>query len=354
MLPRLAPPPPAGSPGATTLDARTTVMASEVLRRAAQIPSVEAAALGTDVPLVGGGAIFYTAEGQPPVTAQNMPRAYFHRVTPDFFRTFRIRFIAGRTFNNVELQGNSNVVLVSESVVRRFWPGQDPIGKRIKGGGPTADSPWWTIIGVVNDMKYRGLPNNPTNDPDLFLPLIERQRNFALFVRTPLDPSSLAGSVRKVLRDADSSAVVYDVMPMSELASRQIAESRFTGWLMAIFAASALALAMIGIYGVMSYAVSQRTREIGIRMALGAARIEVLGLMVRGGMLLVAVGLALGVAASLGLTRLLGTLLYGVTSTDTLTFAGAAVTLAAVALLACVIPAARATRIHPAIALRNE
>jgi predicted permease len=353
-LPRLAPPPQAGAAAATAPDARTVVMASEVLRRAVQIPSVESVALGTDIPLVGGGAIFYTAEGQPPVTAQNIPRAYLHRVTADFFRTFRIRFIAGRTFKDVELQGNSNVVVVSEAVARRFWPGQDPIGKRIKGGGPTADSPWWTIIGVVNEMKYRALPNNPTNDPDVFLPFIDRQRSFALFVRTPLDPSSLTGSVRKVLRDADSTTVIYNVVPMSELASRQIAQSRFTGWLMAIFAASALALAMIGIYGVMSYAVTRRTQEIGIRMALGAARSEVLGMMVRNGMGLIGIGLAVGVAAALGLTRLLETLLYGIQPTDPLAFGTAALALAMVALVACLVPAARATRIAPSQALRNE
>jgi putative ABC transport system permease protein len=344
-----ASPTPGGAP-----DTRSAVMARDIIAAAAAVPSVEIVALGTDVPMAGGNALFYTAEGQPPVNATNMPRAFIHRATPNFFQALHIRFVAGRTFTQAEMQPNSTAVIVSENLVKRFWPEQDPIGKRIKAGGPSSTNPWMSIVGVVNEMKYRGLPNNPTADPDIFAPFADNARGLTLLVRTPLDPASIAASVRHVLRTLDSTTVISSVTTMQELMSQQTARNRFTGWIMGIFAAAALLLAMIGTYGVMSYAVSQRTQEIGIRMALGAARTEVLGLMVRGGMLLVAVGLALGVAASLGLTRLLGTLLYGVTSTDTLTFAGAAVTLATVALLACLVPAARATRIHPASALRNE
>ena len=348
-LPRLAPP-----ATAAAQDARTVVTVRDVLRRIAQIPSVEAVAVATDVPLVGSNAIFFSGEGQPPVTAQNAPRAYFHRVSADYFKTMRIPLLAGRTFTETELQGTSNVAVVSEGVVKRFWPGQNPIGKRIKLGRVTDQDPWQTIIGVVNEMKYRALPNNPTNDPDLFLPLSERQRGFALFVRTPLDPASLAPSVRGVLREADSATVIYNVVTMRELASRETARSRFTGWLMGIFAASALLLAMIGIYGVMSYSVTRRTQEIGIRMALGAARGEVMGMIVRHGMGLIGAGLLLGTAAAFPLTRLIDTLLYGVAPTDPVAFLTAASALAAVALLACLLPAARATRIAPASALRNE
>ena len=230
-------------------------------------------------------------------------------------------------------------------------------GRRIaatKGGGPTSNSPWMTIVGVVNEMKYRGLPHNPTADPDVFLPFSQRQRGFALLLRTPLDPTSLSGAVRKAVRETDRTAVVYGITTMDELIARQTARSRFTGWLMAIFAGAALLLAMIGIYGVMSYAVSRRTQEIGIRVALGAARPDVLRLVVGRGMGLIAIGLALGAAAAVALTRLIATLLYGVTSTDLLSFAAAALLLAAVALVACLVPASRAARIHPAVALRNE
>ena len=262
--------------------------------------------------------------------------------------------LAGRTFSDQETRGNSSVVIVSENLVKRFWPGQEPIGKRIKGGGPNSRSPWLSIVGVVNEMKYRALPNNPTADPDIFLPWAERPRQFSLLVRTSLDPASLAPSVRKVLHDADPTTVVFNVTTMQEFIARETARSRFTGWLMGIFAGAALLLAMIGIYGVMSYAVSRRAQEIGVRMALGAARADVLGMVVGRGMALIGIGLGLGAAAALALTRLIGNLLYGVASTDPLTFAAAALALAAVALAACLAPASRASRIDPAVALRNE
>jgi putative ABC transport system permease protein len=348
-LPRLAP-----QSAATTADARTVVMVRDVIGRLAQIPTVESVAIATDVPLAGSNAMFFTAEGQSPVTAQNVPRAYAHRVSPEFFRTMRIPMLAGRTFNESEMQGLSEAVIVTEAVVRRFWPGQDPIGKRIKQGGAGSKNPWQTIVGVVNDMKYRALPNNPTNDPDIFWPVSERQRGFAIVLRTSLDPASLAPAARRVLRDAEPASVIYNVVTMRELASRETARSRFTGWLMGIFAASALLLAMIGIYGVMSYAVTRRTQEIGIRMALGAARREVLGMILRNGMGLIGAGLLVGAAAAFPLTRLIDTLLYGVAPTDPIAFVAAAGALAAVALLACLLPAARATRIAPASALRNE
>ena len=342
-LPRLA----AGT------DASAAVTARQVLARVAQVPSVAAVSGSTDTPLGGSNASFYSAEGQPPMNAQNVPRAYVHRVTPEFFQTLRIPFIAGRTFTETELTPTSNVVIVTEALSKRFWAGQNAVGKRVKIGGLRSTSPWLTIVGVVNDMKYRGLPNNPTADPDIFFPWGER-RGFAILIRTPLDPGSLAPAVRSALRQAEPGAVIYGVSTLNELAARETSRSRFVGWLMGIFAAVALTLAMIGIYGVMSYSVTRRTQEIGIRMALGAARSEVLRLVVGNGMRLIVAGLAVGGAAAFGLTRVLETLLYGVHPTDPLAFATAAVLLAAVALAACLAPAARATRIAPASALRNE
>ncbi len=351
-----APAPPAASAPTLTAspDARTAVTAGEILTRASTLPSVSAAALGSDIPLAGSDAVFYTAEGQPPVTAQNMPRAYLHRVTPGFFDALGIRFTAGRTFTEHEMQSDLTTVIVSENAVKRFWPGQNPIGKRIKGGGPTSSAPWMTIIGVVNEMKYRGLPDNPTNDPDLFLPFNQRARQFSLVIRTPLDPASLSAAVRGALHQAEPSAVIYNVSTLQELIATETSRSRFTGWLMTMFAGAALLLATIGLYGVMSYTVSRRTQEIGIRMALGAARSQVLRLVLSGGMGLIAIGLGLGAVAALALTRLLAALLYGVTATDAASFVLAALALALVAVLACLLPASRATRIDPAIALRNE
>ena len=207
---------------------------------------------------------------------------------------------------------------------------------------------------MVTDLKYRGLPNNHTADPDLFQVFNERSRDFSVLVRTSLDPSIIASSVRNRLRQVEPSILIYNSGTLADRISRETGRFRFTGWLMTIFAAIALVLAVIGIYGVMSYTVSRRTREIGVRIALGANRREVLQMVVSHGMGLVVAGLAIGTCAALGLTRLIGTLLYGVNSSDPLTFAGAALILAAAAFIACLMPAARATRIDPASALRNE
>jgi predicted permease len=335
-------------------DKRVVVSARDILEHVSRIPGVRSASVGSDVPLAGGGAIFYTAEGQPPVNATNMPRAYLHRVSPEFFRTLGIPLLHGRTFNESESQTDLGFVVVSQALVKRFWPGQNPVGKRIKGGGPTSKGPWMTIVGVVNDMKYRGLPNNPTADPDIFLPFSQRQRGFALLVRTSGDPASLAGAVRSAVRQTDRTAVMFGLSTMDEMMARETARSRFTGWLMAIFAGAALLLAIIGIYGVMSYSVSRRTQEIGIRVAMGAARSDVLRLIVGRGMLLIGAGLLIGGAAAIVLTRLIAALLYGVTARDLFSFVVAAMVLAMAALAACIVPAARATRIQPAAALRSE
>jgi putative ABC transport system permease protein len=335
-------------------DAGLVVTADEILRRVSQLPSVQAASISTDVPLGGESAVFYTAEGQPAMDAHTTPRAYFHRVSPDFFKTLRTPFIAGRAFTEDEVHHGANAVIATESLVKRFWSGSDPIGKRIKIGGLSSTRPWLTIVGVVHDLKYRGLPDNPTADPDLFQIFNERSRDFSVLVRTSLDPSAIAPAVRNTLRQAEPSILIYDSATMEDFIGHETARPRFTGWLMAIFAGIALALAIIGIYGVVSYGVSRRTREIGVRIALGANRPQVLRMVVGSGMESVVVGLLLGTVAALALTRLIGTLLYGVTPSDPLTYGAAALTLAATALLACLMPALRAARIDPAVTLRNE
>jgi hypothetical protein len=189
-IPRTSLPPAApaaaGTPAAPSPPPRPVVEGRVLLDRLRAIPGVAAVALGNDLPLDSGGgsASFYTAEGQPPVNAQNMPRIYVHRVTPEFFSTLRIPFLQGRTFTDAELSPTSPAVIVSEGVVRRFWPGQDPIGKRLKfGGSPSSTDPWLTIVGVVGEVKYRGLPQNPTADPDIFLPFTDRNSLVGLVLR---------------------------------------------------------------------------------------------------------------------------------------------------------------------------
>jgi predicted permease len=327
----------------------------QMLDRIRTLPSVQTVAAASDLPLSGiEYAMFYTAEGQPAVTAQNIPRAYLHRVTPGFFQALRSRLVAGRTFSEEEMKGNSGVAVVSENVVKRFWPGQDPLDKRIKGGGPDSSNPWLRIIGVVSEMKYRGVPHNPTADPDIYRPLPDQERDILLLVRTSLDPGSLSTSVRNAIHEIDKTIPVYDVATMSERIGDQTARNRFTGWLMGIFAAVALLLAMVGVYGVMSYAVTRRTQEIGVRMALGANRQQVLLLIVGQGLPLIVTGIVVGLAVSSGLTRLIATLLYGVTPTDAFTFASVTGLLVSIALFACWLPALRASRVDPLEALRHE
>jgi len=351
-LPELAP---SGGPDADgKSDAKVIVAANDILQRLSALPSVESTSIASDAPLSPSSAIFYTAEGQAPMNAQAMPRVYFHRVSPAFFHTLRTPILAGRTFSEDKIHGNANVAIVTENMVKRFWPGQDPIGKRIKVGGLNSPRPWLTIVGVVRELKYRGLPQNPTADPDLFQVFNERSRDFSVLVRTFLEPAAMLAAIRTTLNQTEPSIVIYDAGTLEDLIGQETARPRFTGWLMTIFAGIAMALAMIGIYGVMSYSVSTRRREIGLRMALGAGRSEVVRMVVRSGMLLVIFGMLLGTAAALALTQMMATLVYDVSATDPLTFAAAAGVLGTVAVIACLLPASRASRIDPAVALRDE
>jgi putative ABC transport system permease protein len=361
-LPQAAPnPTPSGQPLAqpqaltATPDVRTVGTGRQVLERIRSIPSVVAASMSSDVPLSGGGgAFFYTAEGQAITDAQTRPRAYIHSVSPDFFAAIGAPILAGRTFNEVEMHSQADVVIVTENLTRRFWPGGDPIGKRIKAGGPESTEPWSTIIGVVPEMKYRGLPDNPTADPDVFVPFNDLRRNMFIVLRSGTDPSNLAAAARATVHDADPSIPIFEVSTMSERVARAIEQSRFAGWMMTVFAGLALTLASIGLYGVMAYTVRLRTRELGVRIAMGASPGTVAVAVVRGDMTLVAIGIAIGIASGLALTRVLNTLLFGVGATDPLTFAGVALVLAVVALVACYLPARRASRIDPVTALRSE
>jgi predicted permease len=325
---------------------------AELLDRIRAVPGVETASLASDLPFGGWSAVFYSAEGDATVDAQTMPRAFIHRVTPEFFATLRIRFEAGRTFLPAEEKPDSSAVIVSRNVTRRFWPNQDPIGKRIKFGAPGSQNPWMTIVGVVDEVKYRALPENPTRDPDLYLPYIDRATQGVL-VRTRVEPSSVASAVRAAIRNGNTSVVTFNANTLADLVAQQSSASRFTSWLLSVFAATALVLSVVGLYGVMSYLVAQRTREFGIRLALGASRAEIVKRVMRDGTWRVAIGAAIGVAATTGLARVLAGLVYGVGTFDISTVFAVA-TLVIVAIAACGIPAMRATRVDPAIALRNE
>jgi predicted permease len=351
-IPRTAAPP--AAPGASPAPSAPVVTGRALIERLAAVPGVTSVGLGNDLPLDGGeSATFYSAEGQPAMSAQDIPRAYIHRVSPAFFSTLRIPLVGGRTFTDTELTPDSPAVIVSQRVVTRFWPGQDPVGKRIKFGALTSQNPWLSIVGVAGEVKYRGLPDNPTADPDIYLPFADRNSLVGLVIRTAMPPASLVEAIRASIRAADSSIPIYAVAPMADLVGQRTAQSRFTMWLMAVFAATALLLASVGIYGVMSYLVAQRTREIGIRLALGAGAGDILRLVVGNGARLIGAGIAIGLAAALALEKLVSSMLFGVTAGDVASGVAVAI-LAGVAFVACYVPALRATRVDPLRALHHE
>jgi predicted permease len=326
-----------------------------LLDRLAAVPGVEAAALSSDLPYGGASAIFYSAEGDTTTDAQTRPRAYIHRVTPRFFEVLGVPFVAGRMFEGAELNPATNAVIVSERVVQRFWPGQPPIGKRIKPGSPNSPAPWMTIVGVVPDLRYRGLPENPTADPDLYVPYIDRGVQGIVIRTASGDAMSVLPSVRAAIRDASPEIVIFGAASLADTARAQTASSQFTGRLMSVFAGIALLLAVVGIYGVLANVVAQRTREFGIRMALGAGRREILGVVSKYGLRLIALGLVIGIAGAVGVTRLLQQMLFGVSGASATAASSAAIALlGAVAMAACLVPAWRATRVDPMIALRND
>jgi predicted permease len=330
-----------------------------IAERAGALPGVERVGLGSSIPLTSSSASGYTAEGQAAMTAQDRPRAYRHFVMPGFLKTLGIALVAGRDFTSAEAlqqtpESISTSVIVSETMTRRFWPNQNPIGKRIAIGTPDSENPWLTIVGVVRDAKLRGLPRNPTSDPDIYQPFRPQQRDFALLVRTRVPPETTIDAVRGAIRAEAPGATMFGVATMEERVSGRTARPRFVSWLMGVFAGLALLLSAIGVYGVLAQNVARRTQEIGVRMALGASSGEILRLVLRRGLGLVGVGLAIGGACALAMTRLLQTLLFGVSQTDPVTFAGVMVTLGAVALLATWIPARRAMRVDPLVALRRD
>ncbi len=318
------------------------------------LPGVTEAALASAAPLSGSSAIFYSAEGMGEVDATNMPRAYIHRVSPGYVETIGLRLIEGRAFGQTDVGATNNNVMVTAALAQRFWPGESAIGRRIKGGSLTSENPWWTIVGVLKDANLRGIPQNPTRDPDIFLPFNGSARAFAVLLRTTGDPSLLGRPAYGVMSRREPGLAVFSVQEMNELVAQQLAASRFLTWLTGVFAATALVLAIIGIYGLLAYWVGQRTREIGVRAALGAGRGQLIGLVVGQGVTLAVIGVIAGGLAAAGLGRFVETQLYAVRPLDIVSFAATAGVMIATAFIASLVPAFRALRVDPISALRGE
>ncbi|HVH60997.1 MAG TPA: FtsX-like permease family protein, partial [Candidatus Sulfotelmatobacter sp.] len=282
------------------------------------------------------------------------PEMDYRAVTPGYFQAMGISLISGRYFDVRDADTAAPVGIIDETMASTYWPNEDPIGKRIKLGGMQSKQPWMTIVGVVRHVHYRTL--EARSRVQLYWPLAQRPTGFmSLAIRTSAaDPMSLAPSVERLVLGIDPQQPVDHVLTMEEVMADSLARRRLTLTLLGIFAGGAVLLAALGIYGVTAYMVTQRQQEIGLRMALGASRAGVLGLVVRQGMSLLAAGLAAGLVLSLALMWVLSSLLYAVRPYDPVSLAAAAAALALVALLACSIPAWRAARVDPLVALRYE
>ena len=325
--------------------------------RLESVPGVLSSGAIGDLPLSGRNiSDYFLIDGRPEPPANERPLVYCRVCTPGYFRTMGIPLLGGRDFGERDTKESPNVVVISELFARRFFPGEDPIGNRLKLQGQARDP--LLIIGVVGSVRHQGLDLEPV--PEAYVPALQdplnltQARSMTFVVRTAGDPSIVARSVRDSVTEIDRSLPIYDVKRMGDYLDTSLAGRRFTLLLLDIFAGVALALAAVGIYGVVSYSVSQRTHEIGVRMALGAKRGAILGLVVREGLSLTLIGVAVGIAVALVVTRFAATLLFEISPTDPLTFVMIPMILAGVALAASLAPARRATKVDPMIALRCE
>ena len=327
---------------------------ARLLERVRAIPGIESAGSTTGVlqPLLANSTVF-TIEGRPLPPQEERVEYPFEAVSPGFFETIGARLVAGRTFAAQDRDGAPGVVVVNETLARQGWPGQDPIGRRIRPGGEQSQAPWETVIGVIADVR-RADVTKPVRPEVYFSSLQRSPRTQVLVVRAAGDPAAILPSIRRELQALDPQLPLFAAGTLDAEIGRTLTAPRFQSTLLAMFAVIALLLATIGIYGVTSHAVGQRTQEVGIRMALGARAADVLGLMLRQHMLPAIAGVGVGIAGAIALSRYLRTLLYGVGATDPLTFGLVALTLVIVALAACWIPARRAARIDPLLALRAE
>jgi len=326
----------------------------QISQRIQKLPGVQSTGLTSVLPISRNfDRRSFQVESHPVPPGQEAD-ADTYIVTPGYLQTMQIPLRIGRELTAQDLADVVPVALISETFARRYWPGEAPLGKRIKFPGSAArPQPWRTIVGVVSDVKQYGVDRESTMQ--LYLPQAQFPVSFlSLTVRTTGDPVEMVNAVRNEIRGVDPDQAVFEVSTMEGLLAEAIAKRRFVMLLIAIFAALALILAAIGIYGAMAYSVAQRTQEIGVRMALGAQARDVLRLVVGQGLRLVLIGVGIGLIAAFGLTRLMATLLFGVEASDPLTFASIATLLVVVALLACWLPARRATKIDPLLALRCE
>jgi putative ABC transport system permease protein len=321
--------------------------------RVAALPGVEGVTLAESIPPKVGTFSFnleVEIEGRGTEKLASGILLPSNTVDGDYFRVMGIPLLRGRYFNEQDVPGAPPVIIINNEMARHYWSGEDPVGKRMR---LSKNAPWLTVAGVVGDVKAFGL-DDARGTMEFYYPATQNSSISTLVIRAAANPGAMVEAVRKELWSLDKNQPISKIVTAEQVLSESVAEPRFYMMLMVIFAGSAILLAAIGLYGVVSYSVAQRTQEIGVRMALGARSGDVLRLIVGQGMIVTLGGVAIGLAAALALTRLMRTLLYGVGATDPLTFIAIPSALIGVALLACWIPARRATKVDPMVALRAE
>jgi len=325
--------------------------ADALLARLQGLPGVQAAGLAQAMPLVGEWVLGFSIEGRPKVPDSELPSTNYYSVTPDYFRAMGIRLVKGRLFNERDDAKSPHVAIINETLARQYFPHEDPIGKRMNITiGPDT---WREIVGVVGDIRQYGV-DRPTSSQS-YEPFAQKPfGNLNVVIRTAGSPAAITSSLRPAVYAVDKNQPVGSIKPVEEIMADSLARQRFAMTLLTVFSLVALIIAAVGIYGVMAYNVTQRTGELGIRMALGAQPGDVLRLVFLQGGRLVALGLAGGFAGALALTRFLASMLFGVSAHDPLTFAAIALLLTIIAALACLLPARRAAKVDPLVALRAE
>jgi putative ABC transport system permease protein len=329
----------------------------QLLARVSAVPGIRSASMESFPPLTGlGAATGVHILSQPSLALSDLPVANVRVIGPNYFATMSVPLRAGRIFNTQELAEEKHVAIINQAFAEKYLHGVNPLGQKaviyMKSDAESESQPS-EIVGVVGDVHQLGLDAAP--EPTIYWPHPELvMSGMTILVRTSNDPLALLSTIRNQLQQLDRELPMSAVATMDQLLADSLSRARFTMLLLGIFALVALVLAAVGVYGLIAYSVTQRTQELGIRMAIGAQRRDVLRLVLEQGTRLTLLGVAIGVLAALALSRLLGGLLFGVSATDPLTFAGVAGLLAVVALLACFVPARRATRVDPMVALRYE
>jgi putative ABC transport system permease protein len=334
-------------------DKQRAAFYSDLIQRVQSLPGIQSAAIVNYIPLGGANSSdAFLIEGQPEPAPGRENEGRYRVCSPDYFQTMGISILKGRAFTEQDEAGAKPVIIVNETLARRYWPNGVALGKRMRFYGPLDKAPWMEVVGIAQDVKHE--LNLPVT-PDFYLPHKQDAWNaMVLVARTTVDPASMAGAIRQQVLAMDKDQPVYGVYTMNEVRAISVTLYTFGFAMMGIFATVALVLAAVGIYGVMAFAVTQRTQEIGIRMALGARAADVLKLVVRNGMSLAVMGIVAGLAGAFVITRLMASLLFNVSPTDAVTFGLVTAGLLLVALVACYIPARRATKVDPLVALRYE